>query len=192
TVGYTSQLAVGVWVGNADNAAMRGTTGLTGAAPIWHDFMEYALAPLPVDELPAPPGLSKVAIGRDSGRLWQEGCPEPKVEDYFLAGQAPRERCERPTPVPTPTTDAIATMVASMATSTPRATATALPSIEQLRERAAATATAAAGYVSTVVAERRTTATALPTATPFRRTEVEVAGAQASAAGAQRSPTPRR
>ena len=45
-VGYTPDLVVGVWVGNADNTPMRGTTGLTGAAPIWHDFMEYALAPL--------------------------------------------------------------------------------------------------------------------------------------------------
>jgi membrane carboxypeptidase/penicillin-binding protein len=76
TVGYTSQLVTGVWVGNADNAPMRGTTGLTGAAPIWHDFMEYALGPLPVDGMEPPPGLTKVAVGRESGRLWVEGCPE--------------------------------------------------------------------------------------------------------------------
>src|SRR6185503_17738782 len=74
TLGYTSQLVTGVWVGNADNAAMRGTTGLTGAAPIWHDFMEYALAPLPVDALGAPDGLVTIKLLRDSGKVWQEGC----------------------------------------------------------------------------------------------------------------------
>ncbi len=40
TVGYTPFLTVGVWAGNADNSAMRGSTGVTGAAPIWHDVIE--------------------------------------------------------------------------------------------------------------------------------------------------------
>ena len=39
TLGYTPDLAVGVWVGNADYTPMQNTTGLTGAAPIWADFM---------------------------------------------------------------------------------------------------------------------------------------------------------
>ncbi|MBI4769196.1 MAG: hypothetical protein HY784_01980 [Chloroflexi bacterium] len=40
TVGYTPVLAVGVWVGNADNSPMaEGVSGLTGAAPIWAAFM---------------------------------------------------------------------------------------------------------------------------------------------------------
>jgi membrane peptidoglycan carboxypeptidase len=187
TLGYTSQLVTGVWVGNADNAAMRGTTGLSGAAPIWHDFMEYALAPLPVDDLPAPPGLTRVTVGRDSGKLWAEGCPEAKVDDFVLSGQVPRERCEKPTPSPTPTVDIMATLVASVATQTPRATSTALPSIDELRARAAGTATAASGYAATMVAERRATVTAMPSITPFPRArpEIEVAGAQL-----QRSPTP--
>ena len=187
TLGYTSQLVTGVWVGNADNAQMRGTTGLTGAAPIWHDFMEYALAPLPVDPLPAPAGLTKVAVARESGKLWVEGCPEAKLEDYVLPGQVPRERCEKPTPVPTPTADAIATLGASLTARTPRPTGTALPSVEELRERAAMTATASSAYAATMVADRRATATALPTATPFPRTgtSAEVAGAQV-----QRSATP--
>ena len=40
TLGYTPDLVVGVWVGNSDNSPMKGTTGVTGAAPIWHDFLE--------------------------------------------------------------------------------------------------------------------------------------------------------
>jgi membrane peptidoglycan carboxypeptidase len=43
TVGYTPQIVTGVWVGNADNSPMVGTTGITGAAPIWHQYMVYAL-----------------------------------------------------------------------------------------------------------------------------------------------------
>jgi hypothetical protein len=44
TVGYTRDLLVGVWAGNADGHPMRGTSGLTGAAPIWHEFMEAVLS----------------------------------------------------------------------------------------------------------------------------------------------------
>jgi len=44
TIGFTRQLVVGVWAGNADGKVMRDVTGVTGAAPIWHEFMEAAMA----------------------------------------------------------------------------------------------------------------------------------------------------
>lgn len=44
TVGFTRHLVVSVWAGNADGTMMRNSSGLTGAAPIWHDFMEAVLA----------------------------------------------------------------------------------------------------------------------------------------------------
>ncbi|MEZ4867578.1 MAG: transglycosylase domain-containing protein [Caldilineaceae bacterium] len=44
TVGFTRHLVVGVWAGNADGQVMHDTTGVTGAAPIWHQFMEAVLA----------------------------------------------------------------------------------------------------------------------------------------------------
>jgi membrane peptidoglycan carboxypeptidase len=43
TVGWTPELATATWVGNADDSAMQGTTGITGAAPIWHTVMAHAL-----------------------------------------------------------------------------------------------------------------------------------------------------
>jgi 1A family penicillin-binding protein len=43
TMGYTPDLAVGVWVGNADYTPMVGTTGSSGAAPIWSQFMQFAV-----------------------------------------------------------------------------------------------------------------------------------------------------
>lgn len=39
TVGFTRNVAVGVWVGNTDNKPMIHSSGLTGAAPIWHDVI---------------------------------------------------------------------------------------------------------------------------------------------------------
>ncbi len=43
TIGYTRYLVAGVWAGNSDGRPMRNTSGVTGAAPIWHDFMEMVL-----------------------------------------------------------------------------------------------------------------------------------------------------
>src|SRR5574341_103372 len=39
TIGYTPNLVVGVWVGNADNSSMINISGVSGAGPIWHQFM---------------------------------------------------------------------------------------------------------------------------------------------------------
>ena len=45
TVGYTPEFLVAVWVGNNDNTPMNPylTSGVTGAAPIWHRVMQYLL-----------------------------------------------------------------------------------------------------------------------------------------------------
>jgi 1A family penicillin-binding protein len=153
TIGYTSQLVTGVWVGNADNTPMRGTTGLTGAAPIWHDFMEFALAPLPVDPLSPPPGLVKVALARDSGRLWVEGCPEPRTDEYFTPGDEPKETCDPPTPTPTPT--ASPTPEATQTPSVPTVVPTPTLTVEQLRARGQATQAAAATSAAQAVETRR-------------------------------------
>ena len=40
TVGFTSYLTVGVWVGNSDGTRMRDALGSSTAAPIWHDIVE--------------------------------------------------------------------------------------------------------------------------------------------------------
>ena len=44
TVGFTRYLVAGVWAGNTDGRPMKNVSGVAGAAPIWHDFMEGVLA----------------------------------------------------------------------------------------------------------------------------------------------------
>jgi len=50
TIGYTPNIAVGVWVGNNDNSMMKaGADGSYVAAPIWNKFMRWALEKYPHD-----------------------------------------------------------------------------------------------------------------------------------------------
>jgi len=44
TIGFTRDVTVGVWVGNFDRAPLRNSSGVTGAAPIFHDVMLAAQA----------------------------------------------------------------------------------------------------------------------------------------------------
>ncbi len=91
TMGYTPDLAVGVWVGNADYTPMENTTGLSGAAPIWAHFMEQAV---PVIAGPNPQGFSRPAgivdrvICKVSGTEPSEWCTEQATE-IFAADQLP-------------------------------------------------------------------------------------------------------
>lgn len=53
-MGYTPNIAVGVWVGNNDNSVMGG--GLSGliATPMWREFLDVALAKLPAESFTQP------------------------------------------------------------------------------------------------------------------------------------------
>ena len=44
TMGFTRNLIVGVWAGNSDGRPMKGVTGVTGAAPIWGEFMQTVIS----------------------------------------------------------------------------------------------------------------------------------------------------
>jgi membrane peptidoglycan carboxypeptidase len=61
TVGFTPSLATAVWVGNPDNKPLsHNSTGIVGAAPIWHKFMTQALASTPDEWYPVPAGIHAV------------------------------------------------------------------------------------------------------------------------------------
>ncbi|MBL6965350.1 MAG: transglycosylase domain-containing protein [Anaerolineales bacterium] len=91
TLGYTPDVVVGAWVGNADYTPMQGTTGLSGAAPIWNSFMQTAVQQLtggnPTPFTP-PSGLVTEVICAVSGTEPSQWCPSQRSE-YFLAAQPP-------------------------------------------------------------------------------------------------------
>ena len=71
---------------------MRDVSGVTGAAPIWHDFMEAALKGTPVREFARPEGLVEVEVCALSGLLPGPDCPH-RVTELFLAGTEPSKTC---------------------------------------------------------------------------------------------------
>ncbi len=124
TVGYTPNLVTGVWVGNANNDKMIDIIGITGAGPIWHDFMEDTLKPLPVEDFTVPTGIVKTrasdltgllpsggtpvsaggyrwTIGPDGQRKYEFDSPatslsnEPSHDDWFIQGTEPTRRTYR-------------------------------------------------------------------------------------------------
>ena len=54
-IGYTSDYAVGVWAGNADNSTMVNATSQDGVAQIWHETMILAKGNAPIQQFPSPP-----------------------------------------------------------------------------------------------------------------------------------------
>ncbi|MEW6716278.1 MAG: transglycosylase domain-containing protein [Chloroflexota bacterium] len=91
TIGYTPDIAVGVWVGNADNTPMQNTTGLTGAAPIWAQFIQIAIQRLTGGYPTAyvrPAGIIERVICSVSGSEPSQWCPQQRSE-YFASSQPP-------------------------------------------------------------------------------------------------------
>jgi len=92
TLGYTSDIAAGVWVGNADYSPMQDITGMTGAAPIWSQFMQSAIQqlaggnPTPFSK---PSGIVDRVICAVSGTEPSQWCPSQRSE-YFAADQLPQ------------------------------------------------------------------------------------------------------
>jgi membrane peptidoglycan carboxypeptidase len=76
TVGYTRYLVAGVWAGNSDGRPMQGASGVSGAAPIWHDFMEGVLAqPELLARLEAPADLAAWEFLPAGEVLQMDACP---------------------------------------------------------------------------------------------------------------------
>ena len=90
TIGYTPDLVVGVWVGNSGYEAMHNVTGLTGAAPIWHEVMRGLLAGHPDRHFTRPDGLIQVEVCGLSGLLPSPACPNTRLE-WFIPGTEPTQ-----------------------------------------------------------------------------------------------------
>jgi penicillin-binding protein 1C len=91
TLGYTPDVAIGVWIGNADYTPMVNTSGLTGAAPIWNEVMQVAVEHLNggrTTPFTRPPGIVDVVICSISGTEPSEWCHSHKTE-IFAFDQPP-------------------------------------------------------------------------------------------------------
>jgi membrane peptidoglycan carboxypeptidase len=107
TMGYTPNVAVGVWSGNANNEHLENTIGLTGAAPIWHSTIATIAGHCPQDDLlpcptdvtpqslgleqqnifPKPAGISKYVTNMVNGLA--SGSGWPVTNDYIIDGMQP-------------------------------------------------------------------------------------------------------
>ena len=92
-VGYTERYTVGVWVGNFSGEPMHDVSGVTGAAPIWREVMDF-LHEGNAPARPAPPS------GLVRQRVSYEGGIEPERDEWFLAGT--ETATDRPGDTPLP------------------------------------------------------------------------------------------
>src|SRR5574341_194759 len=76
TMGFTSEIAVGVWVGNTDNTPMVNVTGVTGAGPIWRGVMDVAVQWYPPQEFKRPDGVFNQTVCKDDGAEPSQYCVE--------------------------------------------------------------------------------------------------------------------
>ena len=91
TLGYTPDLVTGVWIGNADYSPMVNTTGVSGAAPIWSQFMQYAVPRLTggaVSQFTRPAGIMDRVVCQISGTDPSNECPSQYAE-IFASDQPP-------------------------------------------------------------------------------------------------------
>jgi len=95
TIGYTPSYLVAVWVGNNDNSPMTSiASGITGAAPIWHDIMLYLLQSKPKEALQRPNNIIQKAVCSASGLLPPpDGTPNkcPVKYELFIKGTEPKQ-----------------------------------------------------------------------------------------------------
>jgi penicillin-binding protein 1C len=80
-VGFTERYTVGVWVGNASGEAMHEVSGVSGAAPIWHEIVTALHAGQPSRPPPRPAGVVGQRVAFEADR-------EPARDELFLAGTA--------------------------------------------------------------------------------------------------------
>ncbi|HVY68081.1 MAG TPA: PBP1A family penicillin-binding protein [Patescibacteria group bacterium] len=91
TLGFTPSLAAGVWAGNNDGTLLKqGADGVVVAAPIWHDFMQQALAGTPAEDFAVPSGIQQVTVDAVSGKLPTSATPVTKT-DVFADYAVPTE-----------------------------------------------------------------------------------------------------
>ncbi|WP_322401174.1 penicillin-binding protein 1C [Massilia luteola] len=95
-VGFSDRYTVGVWVGNFDGGSMWDVSGVSGAAPVWRDVMDYLHRDRPSRQPAPPPGLVRQtvrfapAVEPERGEWFVRGTETSLVEMLAPARRAPR------------------------------------------------------------------------------------------------------
>lgn len=90
-VGYTPDIAIGVWVGFDDERPIK-LTGAQAALPIWSE-LAIRLIPRNHDDFDMPVGIVQRRIDPRTGQLATAQCPEQRSE-FFIVGTEPTIYCE--------------------------------------------------------------------------------------------------
>jgi penicillin-binding protein 1C len=89
-LGFTPEFSVGVWAGNFENQPMKGISGVTGAAPIFHRAMLRLYQQRTPPEFPRPAGLVDITIDVRNGKLLADS--EFPHQPYARRDLAPPDR----------------------------------------------------------------------------------------------------
>ena len=93
-VGFSPEIATGVWVGIDEKQVLgRRETGGQAAAPIWVDFMGAALADRPVRDFEIPDDIVFARVDARTGKLASRSS-ESTLFQAFIAGTEPTERAD--------------------------------------------------------------------------------------------------
>jgi len=102
-IGYTPNLLAGVWVGLDDMKPLgHGETGSVAAAPVWANFMRYALGKYPPEVFEQPQGIVSVPVDASTGEIIKDSAPGESPSpyqylEYYQVGSEPPS--DEPLPV---------------------------------------------------------------------------------------------
>ena len=111
TVGYTPGVVTAVWVGNSDNSPMENVDGVTGAAPIWHNYMELALAGTPVQNFTLPASVTTAKVCTLDGGLANPWDTVGVYTEVFPIDALPTKHCGTSQPIVTPPTAPVTPLI---------------------------------------------------------------------------------
>lgn len=99
TIGYSTNLAIGVWVGNNDNEPMlNGGSGMAG--PIWRNTMTEALASKPDQKFDQPGGVVERATCYSNFGIATNDISQGTFSEYYLSSALPTKTCTPKKPQP--------------------------------------------------------------------------------------------
>jgi penicillin-binding protein 1C len=87
-IGYSERYTVGVWVGNFNGEPMWNVSGVTGAAPVWHEVMGYLHAKETSRPSKMPEGIIQAMQGVMS---------DARKKELFIKGTEPASLQHEPT-----------------------------------------------------------------------------------------------